>query len=648
MNPSVRPLVLLLLAGTGCTIDNGINGKSADPPPFDTGTDYTPDTSLDDTAPPDSPVDSVIPPSCNDQYFPAKDIPQLAECFSEGTTVGTFTPEVLWDTETFATNSSSVSCMMQPIVCSLTDDNGDGAIDDDDTPDVMIITYSPGVLRAMNGDDGSELWSATGGGQIQITGGAACGDIDNDGIAEVIAATSTGVDVFDNEGNEKWSWSGGSGHLDGTSDAPGIADMDHDGNPEVLIGNCILDNTGGKIGCGSNGYGTSSNVGSAAFAVDIDQDGELELVAGNAIYDINGTAKWSNGEQDGYVAVGNFDSDDNGEIVVTGDAKMRIQDDDGTVLCSAAIPAASSSYGGPPTVADFDGDGEAEVGVAANSTYTVFETDCSVLWQYTGTTDPSSGNTGSSVFDFEGDGIADVVYADERWVWVFNGADGSVKMQDTTHSNNTWLEYPTIADINADGSADIAVCNTPGTWGSRNGVTVFSDADLSWRKGRPIWNQHGYSITNVNDDGSIPTNQDTNWLTYNNFRSGDLTPGVGYSGPDLFANIEDVCVDECDAGNVTVWVTVGNQGYNDVTDPFNIEIIGETTTGEVILDTITYTAGVTQGHQTDSLSVELTGVPTPLYDIKAAIDGGNSESLSEIDECYETNNEDTWGAIVCL
>lgn len=643
----LAPCALLGLAAA-CKIDNGLSGKPAEEPDFDTGSTYVPPVDTGETSPPDTQETGVPLPTCEDKYFAAKDIPKLDECFSEGTTVGTFTPEVLWDTETFTTNAGSVSCMMQPIVCSLTDDNGDGQIDDDDVPDVMIITYSPGELRALSGEDGSELWSTSGNGAIQITGGAACGDIDNDGLVEVIAATSSGVDVFDNEGNDKWSWTGGSGHMDGTSDAPGIADMDHDGDPEVLIGNCVLDNTGGRIGCGSSGYGTSSNVGSGAFAVDINQDGELDLVAGNAIYDINGTAIWTNGEADGYPAVGNFDSDDFGEIAVTGDARMRIQDDDGTVLCTAAIPAASGSYGGPPTIADFDGDGEAEVGVAANSTYTVFEADCSVLWQYTGTTDPSSGNTGSSVFDFEGDGIADVVYADERWVWVFNGADGSVKMQDTTHSNNTWLEYPTIADINADGSADIAVCNTPGSWGSRNGVTVFSDADRSWRAGRPIWNQHGYSITNVNDDGSIPREQDTNWLTYNNFRSGDLTPGVGYSGPDLVAKIEDVCVDECSLGNLTIWLTVGNQGYSDVTDPFNIEVIGETNAGEVILNTVSWTVGLVQGHQSESLAIELTGVPTPLYDIKVAVDGGNSESLSEINECYETNNEDTWGAILCL
>jgi hypothetical protein len=90
------------------------------------------------------------------------------------------------------------------------------------------------------------------------------------------------------------------------------------------------------------------------------------------------------------------------------------------------------------------------------------------------------------VFDFEGDGVADVVYADERWVWVFDGSDGTVKMQDVTHSNNVWFEYPTIAGVNADGSADIIVANTPGRWGSLTGLTVFSDDDRSWQPGRRI------------------------------------------------------------------------------------------------------------------------------------------------------------------
>jgi hypothetical protein len=650
---SMRLFPLALLVLSACDIDNTLGDGADDPPAFDTGTPWTPGGGVgEDTADTDSGGVVIPAEECESQQFVGGAIPQLDECFAEEPTAGTFTPVVTWDRQSFTIDSSSTNCMMQPIVCSLDDDDGNGRIDEADTADVVIITYSgggspPTVLRALSGVDGSELWGTTGGGTIQITGGAACGDIDSDGLQEVVAAASSGVEVFDNEGNSMWSSSACGGHMDGTSDAPAIADLDGDGNPEIIIGNCILDNDGDKVGAGSSGWGSSSNVGSAGVNADINQDGYLEVVAGNALYDYEGNTLWTNGESDGYPAVGNFDSDDYGEIAVTGDGQMRVLDDDGTVLCRASIPGASGSYGGPPTIADFDGDLEAEIGVAANSTYTVFETDCSILWQVTGTTDPSSGNTGSSVFDFEGDGVADVVYADEHWVWVFDGRDGAIKMQDEYHSNNTWLEYPSVADIDGDGSADIAVCNTPGSWGSYGGVTVFGDADGSWRPGRRIWNQHAYSITNVNDDGSIPRYPDTNWLTYNNFRSGDLTPGNGYSGPDLEVQIPDICTVECASNRITVWLQVKNQGFNDIEDPVNIDLWGETSLGLEYLSTYIWNGPFPAGQQTASVEVELIGVPTPLSNVIAYIDGGGDSSAGVVDECHEDNNVTWWDAWVC-
>jgi len=36
------------------------------------------------------------------------------------------------------------------------------------------------------------------------------------------------------------------------------------------------------------------------------------------------------------------------------------------------------------------------------------------------------------------------------------------------------------------------------------GIKVFRDKLDRWASSRPMWNQHAYSITNVNDDGTIP------------------------------------------------------------------------------------------------------------------------------------------------
>jgi hypothetical protein len=423
--------------------------------------------------------------------------------------------------------------------------------------------------------------------------------------------------------------------------------MDGDGNPEIIVGKAILDNHGRIVGRGAHGMGgvDGNNVGTTSFAVDIDGDGQQEVVTGNALYQRDGTSIWYNGQSDGYVAVGNFDADPKGEIVVSSGGRIRLEDDNGSVICSSPIPGAGSAYyGGPPTVADFDGDGEPEFAAAAGSRYTVFETDCSIKWQAT-TQDASSGNTGSSVFDFEGDGVAEAVYADETKLWVFAGPDGSVKLESSEHTNATWLEYPAIADVDGDGQAEIVVANTSGYYG----VTVFGDADSSWRSGRRIWNQHAYHITNVDDDGGIPRHADQNWLTYNNFRSGDITAGsAGYSGPDLIVNVEDVCTDECDRDKLKVWVVVGNEGYEDVDDDVSLTLYGEMDDGsERMLTETTVTDTIPAGMTLPSFEMDVDPVPAGLHDVTARIDHGNNSGHSAVDECVEDNNEDPWEENLC-
>ena len=75
--------------------------------------------------------------------------------------------------------------------------------------------------------------------------------------------------------------------------------------------------------------------------------------------------------------------------------------------------------------------------------------------------------------------------------------------------------------MDADGSAEIIVVENNHAAPGFNGIRVFRDRDDGWVGTRGIWNQHAYSITNVNDDGTIPAHPVANWLTpgLNNFRS---------------------------------------------------------------------------------------------------------------------------------
>ena len=577
-------------------------------------------------------------PECAPLIFPAMEI-ALNESCSIPPQIGSFTPVVKWTKPSWSTYSDSYNIMMTPIVVPLNDDNGDGVVNSNDTPDILVLTFSGGggsnaVLRAISGADGSELWSVNN--DHQITGALAAGDIDNDGLVEVVAPGSGSVYVYENTGALKWQASGLGSYMYNTSDAPAIADLNSDGNPEVIIGKAILSNTGQFIAAGSYGIGApQSNVGATPSIADIDLDGYQDIVVGNAVYRYDGSTMCYNGQLDGYTAIANFDSDLAAEVIVSsGGGQIRLQDTNCNVLWTAQIPGASASYyGGPPTIADYDGDGYPEVGVAANSSYTVFDTDGSMLWQQA-TQDASSGNTGSAVFDFEGDGIAEAIYPDELTVWGFNGPDGAVKLQFTGHNSNTWTEYSVIADVDNDNHAEIVITHN-NINGPHSGVTVIEDANDSWQAGRGIWNQHAYSITNVNDDGSIPILPEPNWFSYNNFRSGDLVAATGGTQADLFTQVVFVCTDECDQNTLHVLVTVGNQGTKDVDIPTTLELWALKYDGTRAILDIVMLDPIPAGQQLDGLVFEINHPDLAnFFDVIAVADAAGL-----VAECNETNNE---------
>jgi len=89
------------------------------------------------------------------------------------------------------------------------------------------------------------------------------------------------------------------------------------------------------------------------------------------------------------------------------------------------------------------------------------------------------------------------------------------------------------ADPASGPSAAGQVCRAahPTTGAGLTGVTVLHDALDRWVYSRPIWNQHAYAVTNVNDDGTIPRTSawKQNWKdpSLNSFRrnvQGSLSP----------------------------------------------------------------------------------------------------------------------------
>jgi hypothetical protein len=234
---------------------------------------------------------------------------------------------------------------------------------------------------------------------------------------------------------------------------------------------------------------------------------------------------------DGYNAVGNFGGDSKAEIVLVANGQVWLLNHDMTVRWGpVAIPG--GGYGGAPTVADFDGDGKPDIGVAGATRYVVIGNDGTVKWSAV-TQDGSSNRTGSSVFDFQNDGRAEVIYGDELFLRVYDGLTGS-ELFNVAKSSCTWHEYPLVADVDADGHAEIlGVGNNNCGYGPQQGVFLWGDDDV-WVDTRDVWNQHTYHITNVEQDGSIPTSELTNWLVpgLNNFRLNTYLPGENPSVPE--------------------------------------------------------------------------------------------------------------------
>jgi hypothetical protein len=396
----------------------------------------------------------------------------------------------------------------------------------------------------------------------------------------------------------------------------------------VVIGNHIWNYQGSLIASGAGGDGSGHEWAAPyGVAADIDRDGRLDVVVGNALLNSSGSPKWQNGKEDGFVAVADFDSDKYGEIVVAGMGSLRLQDDDGTVIWSRNRITGDTI--GPPTVADFDGDGEPEIGVAGMGQYVVVDTNGKTLWTRT-TNDYSSGFTGSAVFDFEGDGQAEVVYADENDLFVFDGATGAVKLRESRHSSATCSESPSIADVDNDGHAEILYTSSAYS-GSETGVTVVGDADDSWMPGRKVWNQHAYAITNVDEDAGIPASPDVNWVSYNTFRSADMSVADGGLLADAVPVLGDICNAECENGHLYVTVVVGNQGLTDLPAGVPISLWSDDTW----LATLYTDEEVAPGKSTKGLIFDVD--PDDVKGtLRAKADDNNGGGI--VGECNEDNN----------
>ena len=489
----------------------------------------------------------------------------------------------------------------------------------------------------------SYVWNTLALGKVQIHAGTYQSIV-------VVFASDRYLFAYDYSGTQLWRSDQPYNSYNGetvTLPAVSFADFNHDGWSEVFIGGEIYDAATGVLLCKTDDntghslrtWDTNTHTYQSA-AADLSGDFDLDLAAGNTLYRVNLRSRTNFSSNSMEVAKrvdpANMRMEDNTEIPfadgntfvadINLDGRldvlvMNVDQDNhvlylyvwdtetGEIICSKKIP--NSTKFGVPQIGDIDSDGAPEVcfivgtsaGHATGSNDLIYALkynaaspnhEMDVFW--TTPHSDNSGATGLTLFDFNQDGYAELVYRDVNNLRIINGSlvhhqthatlTAPYDLATIACASATGIEYPVIADVDLDGDAEIIVGG--GSAPSDFGYLYFFKSDGSaWAPARRIWNQYGYNITNVNDDGSIPLYQFNNaallpdqenpseWnRPFNNF----LQQGTSidrYGEP--YSTVPDVAVTGAAdivyyPDSVTVEISYCNEGDNILIAPYEITV----------------------------------------------------------------------------
>ena len=314
-----------------------------------------------------------------------------------------------------------------------------GDIDNDGMLEIVFGTYfNDEKVYALNAEDGSLLWSYNTGGYNDAS--PVIADVDLDGNLEVVIPASSPSTVYcfnGLTGSVKWSRFTGTANC--IDSPPAVADVDNDNKPEVVCGTFhgyvfCLNGEDGTI-CWQINLGTNSYIQSCPDILDIDNDQKLDVVVAqwqgdHRIYALNGengSTKWySNQPSDWMYHGGSFaDIDEDGKDEIA----VGCYDNHVYVVNSEdGSPVwnylAPYYVGAPTSIADLNNDDHLEIVFVSYNILGVLSYTGSLLWSYS-----VGGNIfrGAAIADINGDNTLDVAFGSEDGkVRVLSGDTGQV------------------------------------------------------------------------------------------------------------------------------------------------------------------------------------------------------------------------------
>lgn len=569
-----------------------------------------------------------------------------------------------------------------------------GDLDGDGAPEIVSLravsgvvafTWDPGTQRYVTG------WAAL---DTNISGanrwdGPAIHDLDDDGLPEVISQSEVYDGVSGARLNPGQLVAGGYGVSPGVFSV--VGDLDQDGLAELVAsGIWTWDPTTNQWVADQAGTPGGRHYGFADFGtpgptpVDFDRftlDGIAEVVTvgpgtvqlhtlgGQELLSVGGIAGG------GPPTIGDFDNDGFPEIASAGGSFYRVFDlgctDAMTPGCAAqwvrwiqpSQDLSSSNTGS--SIFDFEGDGQAEAvygdecylrvyeGASGEVLYSAARTSCT-WYENPIVADPDlddnteilvGSNTNCSVSCPAIDPIHRGLRCEDGTGCPSGVCDaGFCRCVDDTGCPDGHGCAPPPAGTPGAGTNTCRSVHPPGI--AISGVRVLRDRLDRWASSRPLWNQHAYSITNVEDDLSVAATgswvQNFSDPTLNNYRQNRQGDASAEELPDITGKLEDTAC-TLDGGDVLLVGTVCNRGLKAVAAALPATFyLGDPAAGQILC--VAYTAEPVPVGECREVSCPIGAEVSGLITMVVNDDGmGNALTV----ECNDENNTDTVEVAEC-
>jgi hypothetical protein len=414
------------------------------------------------------------------------------------------TPVLEWSWDGVGPDRSSITT---PLVASMTDDDSNGIVDACDTPDLVVVAYATatdGAARLYLLDGASGGLHNTASVEVDARTTPALGDLDGDRVPEIVTVAHSGELIVIGAGGERRT----SGDAAESGAPIALADLDGDGVPEILHPAGVYD--------AEARLRWAIDPPQNLVAADADGDGTLELLGGRGFHH-DGTSYYDAGIMDGWPQIADLDDDLEIEIVVVHENGVAILDHAGVLIDDYLYPTVTPRdpvLAAPAAIADFDGDGAREIATRSATSLLLLERDGMPRW----IRPAGVGTSGPVGFDLLGTGAALVLLGETTRVVAYD-AMGAERFS-LPRSSTTLIDIPVVADVDADGAAEIVVVNDEGMpSGTPHPLLQVYGDDTHWVGARRVWNQHAYAVGNVQDDGTIPSPTLPSWRPTNSFRT---------------------------------------------------------------------------------------------------------------------------------